>query len=1108
MREVIAVCRSSGKSRKRVERALDRYLFRVGDRTWRGRASNACLERIAKDLKRHATRSTAVAIHGFQASRDERLLFRVGAASKFGQDGLAPIATSKAAARRSQAMSRGPAANLRAITRIAAMFHDIGKATRLFQSKLRDAILGKDTSADALRHELISALAWDELTRGRSETELLDFLQRVSAADIDRAMLGAADLGAGIFLRAKAQGNEAEIHFDFLTGPPTAFGVGILILGHHRLPMLNLCSTRPVSSTHCNIHAEFDRDMLLVAEGAPFWTDEWLKRLCAEAALIRDAARCLPLLDTHARTALMLADHLGSSQKKQGDGSGHLANTMRRPDWKAGDRPVAADGLARHTSRVTHAVRGAFDALVTSATSYPSIAKADMPTAILNLDMTGPFAWQGLAAARAAELAASGEGGFFGCLLAGTGTGKTRGAPGILAAVTLADPDQGRRGVRFTLGLGLRTLAHQSGEEYVEDLGFFRNSVRIMTGQAPIHFPDRDDDAERLGSADMIASLAAQEIERVRPRVPEFGSDAETDWLRGLTFDPTIQPPAFIGLMADADGRNGEKLRALAASPIICATVDHIIAAASPERSRHLPASVRVLTSDLILDEIDQYGAEDVSVVARLAYLTGAAGRRLIIMSATLTRDLAMALHDAYRAGWSAHASCFDRQDRVHVLCVSDAPGAISGGSEPSSFATSFDQVRALTLEALEAAAPRRIVEILPDAAPSAIPEAVSRTISRMHDRHHARIDGFRVSFGFVGITRINHVAGLAVALPQVGADRLRRLIVLHSRFTRLGRSWIEAQLRAALTRKGDTPDAGLARLCGEERLFEQARSSGVQDIEIVLICSPVIETGNDLDFDYAILDYASARSVVQAAGRVLRHRRITPSAPNVALLARPLVTMDGSGRLEMPGVETTPAAQTGLDRISARTYGISGRSTRELLGLECGQTLSAALISQDQGPALAQAEAANVRRHLDAEPCRLGDWIGQPLRRHAIRQSRMRKFRRNSMFELLYWQEGDLEDGLQSYCDRDPGGREFHPELARDVSPAPDVPDALYADPARRAWLALHGGSEVIVSRRSGTDLLAISMPVADATTAHDLLYSDHLGLFPRKAIGYFGST
>ena len=93
MREILAVCRSSKKARKRAARVLDRYFWRIGDRTWRGRASNACLDRVARDLREIATRNTAVMIQEVRSSKDSRApMILVGSRASFSATGLVPIA--------------------------------------------------------------------------------------------------------------------------------------------------------------------------------------------------------------------------------------------------------------------------------------------------------------------------------------------------------------------------------------------------------------------------------------------------------------------------------------------------------------------------------------------------------------------------------------------------------------------------------------------------------------------------------------------------------------------------------------------------------------------------------------------------------------------------------------------------------------------------------------------------------------------------------------------------------------------------------------------------------------------------------------------------------
>ena len=75
MREIIAVCRSGKKSRDRTARVLDQYFWRIGDRTWRGKATNACLDRVARELRSNATRNTAVTIQEVRSANEKATNF-------------------------------------------------------------------------------------------------------------------------------------------------------------------------------------------------------------------------------------------------------------------------------------------------------------------------------------------------------------------------------------------------------------------------------------------------------------------------------------------------------------------------------------------------------------------------------------------------------------------------------------------------------------------------------------------------------------------------------------------------------------------------------------------------------------------------------------------------------------------------------------------------------------------------------------------------------------------------------------------------------------------------------------------------------------------------
>jgi len=53
-------------------------------------------------------------------------------------------------------------------------------------------------------------------------------------------------------------------------------------------------------------------------------------------------------------------------------------------------------------------------------------------------------------------------------------------------------------------------------------------------------------------------------------------------------------------------------------------------------------------------------------------------------------------------------------------------------------------------------------------------------------------------------------------------------------------------------------------------------------------VATPVEEVGRDHDFDWAVIEPSSYRSIIQLAGRILRHRNLLDAglkSPNIALM-------------------------------------------------------------------------------------------------------------------------------------------------------------------------------------------------------------------------------
>lgn len=1039
MREVIAVCRSSKKERIRIARVLDRYFWRIGDRTWRGKATNACLDRVSRELRVKANRSTAVVIHEIRSAHESRVpIVRIGARHAFSEAGLAPISARPARS----AVSTAPSTS-RPVVRIAALFHDLGKATVLFQDKLRRALNGGKPEADPVRHELHSAAVWDHLFGAVPDEPLSTALCALEPEDIDAACDAVRTMLTKLALEPKS-----KLAFAFLQQEGSlSYAIGMLILTHHRLPEGDTDLRTPLAARHARAPEGIDTlHALSIAPGTPFWHEPWWRD-----ALRRDAEALRPGqpqigLDIYLRAALMMGDHYGSSNKVTSSTiPDHLANTKPK---ETGEGYQPADSLSKHVRRVHAAARHGVDLFERYVHGFPALDEADVPVDIAHpAPSENPrFRWQLEAARKARALCEARDGGFFACLMAGTGTGKTRGAPTILAGAALGDARPEQRYFRMSLGLGLRVLATQSASEYVSDLGFNDQDVSVLVGQAPLAFSKGEDRDERnnTGSESQIEIPDWLKVEMAAGGVPDQGDPREADWLRSLSVDTGRGLPAFCEkIISSADPGKGKSAKAAAARrllspPVMVGTIDHLMGVAAPVNARYLMQAMRVATSDLILDEIDQFDGEDIAAIGRLVYQTAAAGRRVIIMSATLTPDIATALHAAYREGWSVYAVSRGASDNVNLLVTGDAPRSCRTNAEGGTLETILAESSAVTLAALADAPPARRGAILPPCDTwENIVDQIDTACHRLHETNAVEMEGFRVSFGMIRMTRISHTAALAAQLPSGEVeDRLRVTLCLHSQFPRLLRGWIESRLKKALTRKGDDPNAGLRSLCRAEKIFERASETSVRDVEIVLITSPVIETGNDLDFDWAILDPISTRSIIQAAGRVWRHRQAVGSATNVMILGRSPIAMQG-GKLSMPGVETKAHQDTGVETPSLDAF--DGRLFSALAGTADFTVINAAPVLQEDisfplRDAEAQLRASMIGTEQDTATRPLGLYIRSVSSRMTQRMPLVRRFRRSDTRSVLYKLVGEELATAKWFRDLAPG--KFHSALV-EVGPA-----------------------------------------------------------------------
>ncbi len=92
--------------------------------------------------------------------------------------------------------------------------------------------------------------------------------------------------------------------------------------------------------------------------------------------------------------------------------------------------------------------------------------------------------------------------------------------------------------------------------------------------------------------------------------------------------------------------------------PVLTCTIDHLMAATETKRGgKYILPSLRLSSSDLVIDEVDDFNGQDLIAIARLIHLAGMLGRKVMISSATIPPALAEGFFNAYQQGWSLYCA-------------------------------------------------------------------------------------------------------------------------------------------------------------------------------------------------------------------------------------------------------------------------------------------------------------------------------------------------------------------------------------------------------------------------------------------------------------------
>ena len=150
---ILLISQCEKRALTETRRILDQFAERRGDRTWQTPITKHGLDTLRKLLRKTARKNTAVACHWIRGIDHSELLWTVGDASRFNEQGAVPTNTTQRNILREQDQNDWHSGELiRLLADLAGLLHDLGKAIEAFQERLNGKIQGKNL----IRHEWVS----------------------------------------------------------------------------------------------------------------------------------------------------------------------------------------------------------------------------------------------------------------------------------------------------------------------------------------------------------------------------------------------------------------------------------------------------------------------------------------------------------------------------------------------------------------------------------------------------------------------------------------------------------------------------------------------------------------------------------------------------------------------------------------------------------------------------------------------------------------------------------------------------------------------------------------------------------------------------------------
>lgn len=453
-----------------------------------------------------------------------------------------------------------------------------------------------------------------------------------------------------------------------------------------------------------------------------------------------------------------------------------------------------------------------------------------------------PFLWQNNSNKEMLKISQNNDNSNLIILGAKTGAGKTRMALRLMIELNK------EKELRLNVLLGLRTLTTQTAVNYRKMLNVHDDMLALIVGESDLMLKDNQEGANEDND----------------------NFDNEDNFLlENGTIDNRLSKYILHGAKT-------EKKQKLISTPIVISTIDYLIKSADWRKSKHLFPQLRLMSSDLIIDEVDMYDEKQLLHILKLVYLAGLFGRNVIVTTATISPVLAEEIKKYFYKGnkdYNSYRGVNNNQINVHYLSDIYNKSDILKDENYPFFEKNMVEASKNIVDKIHK------VKVVKN---SGLTNDILNYILQLHQNNVCKTNNFNYSVGLLRVQEVRQGFNLLKFL--LDDDNLSffeereikvNFVFYHARLLLAVRKKIELELDKALYRNSKK-DNFLS-----SNIFKDNFKNGYKDYITIVIASPVEEVGRDHDFDWGLIEPLNSRSIIQSIGRINRHRQKEITEPN-----------------------------------------------------------------------------------------------------------------------------------------------------------------------------------------------------------------------------------